>query len=142
MDMLLSYLLIFVLAATPLVELLVVIPLGAAMGLPVLPVTVVAWVGNALPVFLIIALFRVWIARRGPVRRRWGRRALRVWRRYGLPGLALLGPLLTGIHLAAIMALALGAKQRPTALWMLASLLLWAVATGLATALGVQWLTG
>ncbi len=141
MHPLFEYGLIFVLAATPLVELVVVIPLGAAMGMPLIPVTVVAFVGNALPVLGIIALYRAWVARRGPVRRRWSRRARRVWHRYGLPGVALLGPLLTGIHLAAVMALALKARQRPTLYWMLASLALWALATAAATALGLRWFT-
>ncbi|MFO8155286.1 MAG: small multi-drug export protein [Pseudomonadota bacterium] len=140
MHPLLEYGLVFILAATPLVELVVVIPLGVAMGMSLLPVTVVAFVGNALPILGIIALHRVWVARHGPVRRRWNRRARRVWHRYGLPGVALLAPLLTGIHLAAIMALALKARQRPTLYWMVASLALWAVATATATALGLHWL--
>ena len=141
MELLLKYSVVFLLAATPWVELMVVIPMGAAMGLSVTPLTVVAFIGNALPVFAIIALFRWWERRRGPVRRRWSARATRVWDRYGLPGLALLGPVLTGIHLAAVMARALGAWRRQTAQWMIASLAIWAVITGLVTAVGVEWLT-
>ncbi len=60
----------------------------------------------------------------------------RVWKRYGIPGVALQAPLLTGPLLATLLALALGAPPRPLLLWMLASVVLWgAVLTG-AAALG------
>ena len=60
----------------------------------------------------------------------------RAWKRYGIPGVALQAPLLTGPLLAAILALALGAPPRWLLLWMLASVVLWgAVLTG-AAALG------
>lgn len=140
MSELLWYAALFVLAATPFIELLVVIPLGGALGLPILPVTVIAFIGNAIPVFGIIALYRWWVARRGPIQRRWSARALRVWDRYGLPGVALTGPVLTGIHLAAVMALAMGSPQRRVWVWMTASLAVWALGTALLTALGVEWL--
>jgi len=60
----------------------------------------------------------------------------RAWKRYGIPGVALQAPLLTGPLLATILALALGAPPRTLLLWMLASVVLWgAVLTG-AAALG------
>ena len=60
----------------------------------------------------------------------------RAWKRYGIPGVALQAPLLTGPLLATILALALGAPPRWLLLWMLASVVLWgAVLTG-AAALG------
>ena len=59
-----------------------------------------------------------------------------VLERYGIPGVALQAPLLTGPVLATLMALALGAPARPLLLWMLASVVFWgAVITG-AAALG------
>jgi Ca2+/H+ antiporter, TMEM165/GDT1 family len=122
-----------------------VIPVAIGLGLSPIPVTVISFVGNALPVFGIVALFREWERRRGPVRRRWSPRARRVWDRYGLPGLALAGPAVTGIHLAAVMALALQADRRRTALWMALSLGIWSVATLLVTLAGFEgfrWLFG
>ncbi len=132
--------LVVVLAATPWIELVVVIPAGTAMGLPMLPVTATAFLGNALPVLAIAALFRWWERRRGPVQCRWGPRASRIWRRYGLPGLALLAPVVTGIHMATVMALALGTPRRRTVQWMVASLAGWTVVTGAFTALGIEQL--
>jgi len=144
-DLLWQYALVFIAAATPWLEIMIVIPVAVGVGLSPIPVTIVSFVGNALPVFGIIALFRQWERRRGPVVRRWSPRAQRVWERYGLPGVAFAGPALTGIHLAAVMALALQADRRLTALWMTLSLALWSVVTLLVTVAGFEgfrWLFG
>ncbi len=138
MDLLWQYSLVFIAAAAPWLEIVVVIPVAIGAGLAPLPVMVVSFVGNALPVFGIVALFDWWERRRGPVRQRWQGRAMRVWTRWGVPGLALAGPAVTGIHLATVMALALRADRRATALWMTLSLVLWTVGTGLVTVLGIE----
>ena len=66
----------------------------------------------------------------------------RVWKRYGIPGVALQAPLLTGPLLATVLALGLGAPPRPLLSWMLASVVLWgAVLTG-AAALGISVFSG
>ena len=140
-DFIWQYALVFLAAATPWLEIIIVIPVAVGMGLSPLPVTLVSFLGNALPIFGIIALFRRWEARRGPVQRRWSPRAKRVWDRYGLPGVALAGPLITGIHLATVMALALRADRYPTALWMTVSLGLWSALAVTATVTGIEWLS-
>jgi len=137
------YLLVFVAAATPWLEILLVIPVAISLGLAPIPVTLVAFIGNALAIYAMILLFNRWERRRGPIRWRWSPRAWRIWNRFGLPGLALAGPAVTGIHLAAIMALALQAGRRRTAFWMILSLAIWSVATTLMTLAGIegwQWL--
>ncbi|OOG23247.1 small multidrug efflux protein - like protein [Thioalkalivibrio denitrificans] len=138
MDLLWQYTLVFIAAATPWIEILIVIPVAIGAGLAPVPVAVISFVGNVLPVLGIVALFRWWETRRGPLRRRWSRRAVRVWMRWGLPGLALLGPLVTGIHLAAVMALALHAQRSATTWWMTVSLALWTVGTTLVTVAGID----
>ncbi len=60
------------------------------------------------------------------------------WKRYGIPGLALQAPLLTGPLLATILALGLGAPPRPLLYWMLASIVLWGAALTGAAALGLS----
>ena len=66
----------------------------------------------------------------------------RVWKRYGIPGVALQAPLLTGPLLATVLALGLGAPPRPLLCWMLASIVLWgAVLTG-GAALGLSIFRG
>ena len=64
------------------------------------------------------------------------KRIERVWNRYGIPGVALQAPLLSGPLLATILALGLGAPPRPLLYWMLASIVLWGAALTGAAALG------
>ena len=69
-------------------------------------------------------------------------RVERFWKRYGIPGVDLQAPLLTGPLLATVLALGLGAPARPFLSWMLASVVLWgAVLTG-AAALGLSLFSG
>ncbi|HET57530.1 MAG TPA: hypothetical protein ENN35_03700 [Deltaproteobacteria bacterium] len=131
-----QYAMLFVLAATPWIELLFVIPLGIAMGLGPISVALDVFAGNTLPVFLIVFGYDRWRTSRSPVpatedlrpggRRR--TRALRIFNKYGLPGLAMAGPLLTGIHLATIIALFFNPDRRKLLFWMTTSLLFWTVA--------------
>ncbi|WP_114575474.1 small multi-drug export protein [Saliphagus sp. LR7] len=134
------YLLVFVLAAIPWLEILLVIPAGIAIGLDPLLVAGVAFAGNALPIYGIVLAYERLAARFG-----WGEgegskrreRARRVWNSYGLPGLAFAAPVLTGVHLAAVIALGLGARGRSTLGWMTASIAVWTVAITAATVAGV-----
>ncbi len=66
-----------------------------------------------------------------------------MWERYGIPGVALQAPLLTGPLLAAtLLALALGAPPRPLLLWMLASVVFWGAVLAGAAALGLSIFSG
>ena len=66
----------------------------------------------------------------------------RVWKRYGIPGVALQAPLLTGPLLATVLALGLGAPPRPLLGWMIASIVLWGAAITGAAALGLSVFSG
>lgn len=66
----------------------------------------------------------------------------RVWKRYGIPGVALQAPLLTGPLLATVLALGLGAPARPLLIWMLTSIVLWGAALTGAAALGLSVVAG
>ncbi len=128
------YLLIFLLAAIPLLEILVVIPLGVGLGSQPVLVAIAAFLGNVLPIYGIILGHEQLAAyldqRRDspdsePSSRR--KRATQLWERYGLPGLAAASPIVTGVHLAALLALGLGSKRRTTAVWMTGSIAVWTV---------------
>ncbi len=112
-----------------------VIPAALGLGLHPLPVALLGFLGNALPVLLIVQGHRMWskyarsddsCGNKQISRRR--QRALNIWNKYGLVGLALLAPPLTGIHLATLLALAFQPGKRPLLLWMNASLAIWTVA--------------
>lgn len=76
-----------------------------------------------------------------PEPRRAGR-ARRIAARYGLPGLAAVGPVVTGTHLAAVAAVALGGSPRATVAWIAAGTVSWSVAAAAATVAGVEAVVG
>lgn len=143
-----QYASIFVLAAVPWLEILVVIPVGIGLGLDPAAVAVVAFLGNVLPIYGIIAFYRqlraAWDRRRDgttePSNRR--KRAMRIWNRYGLPGLALASPISTGVHLAAVIALAVGSPKRAVGIWMSIGIALWTVVITAGAYYGFEFVSG
>jgi len=140
-----QYGLIFVMAAIPWVEIVVVIPVGIALGINPLGVALFAFLGNLLPIYGIIAFY----ARLNSVfgwdkpnpnakasrRKEW---AKRIWNRYGLPGLALASPVITGVHLATVIALTLRSEKRTVTTWMTVSVFLWAVVLTVSAYYGIE----
>jgi hypothetical protein len=131
-DGVLRYGLIFLLAAVPLLEILVVIPLGIGLGSRPELVALAAFLGNVLPIYGIIAghqRIEAFLQRRRESETQSSRhnRAIQIWDTYGLPGLAIASPISTGVHLAALLALGLGSTRRSTAVWMTVSIAIWTV---------------
>jgi Ca2+/H+ antiporter, TMEM165/GDT1 family len=65
-----------------------------------------------------------------------GQRAKRIWHRYGLPGLALIGPFFVGSHIAAAVAMAFKAPRRLVTMWMSISLVAWTIVLAVAAYYG------
>src|SRR5699024_3498076 len=102
-----QYLLDCLRAATSLLEVLCVVRLGIVCGLFPVIVMVVGFLGNIITVIPVIFMFdkiRKWYTRRrekqGKTSKR-NTRAVELFKKYGVIGSALLGPLLTGTHIAA-----------------------------------------
>lgn len=117
---------------------------GVALGLhPVL--SGIVSIASALIGVTLVVLWgerlqgRIYRSRRLAKRRE---RIERVWKRYGIPGVALQAPLLTGPLLATVLALGLGAPPRALLRWMLASIALWGAALTGAAALGLSVVAG
>lgn len=136
---------VFVGGAIPWLEAVTVIPAGLLLGLPPIAVVILAVVGNLITVAF-AAYFGAEIRRRIQLRReQQGKtttskrdgRALRVARRYGLPGLAILGPLGVGTQLAAVAAIGLGFPATRTFLWVGGATIGW---SAVITVLAVQGL--
>ncbi len=153
-ETILLYLTIVVLAAVPWVEILVVIPFGIGVGLNPVAVAVLAFIGNVIPVILIVIGFEQfnywWARRRGaflvnPGDESWdtGRRARakQIMRKYGLPGTAALGPILIGVHFGTILALLMSAPRYQIIGWMAGSLIIWTIGITVASWAGISWLT-
>lgn len=141
-----EYTLVFILAAVPWIEIAAVIPLAIIRGLQPVLVILLAFVGNLSTIILLIYLFdqiKYFLTSRkkdnGDKKEdKRQERAKRIWNKYGLPGLALLGPVLTGIHIAAFIGLSLGATKTWTLLWTAISLLVWSIAFGVGAYYGVE----
>jgi uncharacterized membrane protein len=160
-------------AATPWLEVLIVIPIGIGMGLHPIIVGIVSYIGNFLPIILIVytltfikrtRIYQQWQQKRQDKkqhnrhmeglsakkkeerrlkeekRSRRQQRAKSIFYSYGLPGLAFLGPLVTGIHLATIIALTLKANKRHTTVWMGVGLGAWTICITVASYYSIDWI--
>lgn len=150
-----SYVVVFLAAATPVIEVLVVIPAGILAGMPAGPTAAVAVAGNLTTVVAVaFAGERTsgwWRARRAaraveagdpvaadaPPRRDRSGRARELARRWGVPGLALLAPITTGTHIATVAAVAAGNDVRRVLRWMTGGLVAWSAAAAIATSTGL-----
>lgn len=148
---------LFLGGALPWLEAIVVIPVGVLAGLPPVLVVLFAVTGNLLTVGL-AAIFgerlrNWWTTRRStrdetttknpdPVKleRRHRRRARikRVMDRWGILGLAVLGPIGLGTQFSALAAVALGAGARQTIIWVGAGTVAWSVLAALLTVSGIS----
>lgn len=141
-----EYFLVFLGAAIPWLELALVIPLGIVTGLNPFWVVIVGFVGNMVTVMALIIgyeRFNLWLSKRreGKEQKESKRsdRAKKIWNKYGLPGMLLLGPVLIGTHIAAFIGMTLGASKRQTTIWSVISIALWAIAFGVLTAFGFDF---
>ncbi|MBD8015872.1 small multi-drug export protein [Microbacterium sp. APC 3898] len=146
--MIYEYFLVFLGAAIPWFEIALVIPLGIIWGLSPFWVMVLAFVGNMVTVLALIIgfdRFQIWYNKRqeakGKAVSKKNERAKRIWNKYGLPGLAMLGPILIGTHIAAFIGMTLGATKKNTTLWLTISIAVWTLAFGILTALGFDFFT-
>ena len=139
-----EYIVVFLLAAVPWFEIAAVIPLGILRGLQPVWVVVLALIGNLSTIILVVYLFeriRDYLVRKKGVIKEDGKRqerAKRIWNKYGFPGLALLGPILIGTHIAAFIGMSFGATKNWTLLWMTISLVIWSVLLGIAAFYGIE----
>ncbi|SDI49001.1 small multi-drug export protein [Natribacillus halophilus] len=176
MDYLIYLLIVFVGAAIPLIEYMVVIPIGIIVGLPTIPIIIIAFLGNLATVLLLILLVdkvRELIRKRrrekAPVPEpaeaaeedsvehmeteaddtaetsayekyssKQTQKAYKLWDKYGLPGLAILGTGLLSSHLTALMACTFGGNRAYVSIWMIISLAIWSIVTGVAVHLGMD----
>ncbi|MFE8697630.1 small multi-drug export protein [Cytobacillus sp. FJAT-53684] len=163
--MLVSYLLVFLLAAIPLFELVTVIPLAIIGGLSPVPVAILGFLGNLLTILLLIVfvdkikiLLKTRKLKRNVVNEVEGvggqytegteteqdskkqKRARALFDKYGLPGLTIFGPLLVGSHISAFMGMSFGSRRGLVTGWMIASLVIWTIVSAVLANSGVSFL--
>lgn len=142
--MVVSYLIVFLLAAIPFFEVAAIVPIAIIGGLPAVPVMIIALLGNLLTIVLLIVFIdsiRAWRRKkRGQTdeeqESKRHQRAKKLWDKYGLPGLAFIGPFFVGSHLSALLSITFGGTRKKTLVLMTASLVVWTVVLGLAAEYG------
>ncbi len=131
---------VFVLGA---IEIWVSIPTGFALGLHPVTIALVSAIGGmagATAVTLFGVRVREWIRRRRHKKKASKKESgmiKRIWDRYGVVGLGLLAPLITGAPAGTALGIALGAPRQRLLVWMNIGVFIWSVILTAAVALGV-----
>ncbi|MGG1635069.1 small multi-drug export protein [Paenibacillus sp. FSL K6-3182] len=142
------YIVLFLLAAAPWLDVFLVVPLGIVAGLSPVAVAIIGFAGNFLLVLLLGLFFKQfskWNTNRKlkkgiTTTSKKETRARRIWERYGLPGLALLAPLIVGTDIAALLALSLGSSRKRVIQWMAVSLAVWTIVMALGSVYGFSYM--
>lgn len=117
-------------------EAIAVVPGGIALGLDPTATVISAAIGNAITIFLFAYLgsgIRGWIVQRrvsrgkSPESQKF-EKAVRAFDRYGIYGMALLGPVIIGTQFAAAASVAAGVKPLRVSILITSSMVLWASA--------------
>lgn len=143
--------------AIPWLEAIIVIPLGIVAGGPPVLVVLAGVTGNLLTL-AVAAWFgervRNWVRRRlaqqreargepsagSPAVQKRRQRIERIMNRWGMPGLAVLGPLGLGTQVSAVVAVAAGVGARVSFTWIAAGTLAWSAVAAVLAAYGVSFL--
>ncbi len=126
---------VFLAGAIPWFEAIAVVPAGIIFGLDPILVVIAAVVGNASTIFLFAfagSQIRSWLLKRREAKGKVGEskrfaRAQEAFNKWGVYGMALLGPLLIGTQFAAAVSVAAGVKPLKSALIVTAGMVFWAV---------------
>ncbi|MBY6193740.1 small multi-drug export protein [Marinobacter hydrocarbonoclasticus] len=147
------YLSVFVGAAIPVLEVWIAVPLGVIAGLPWFPAAIAGFVGNLVSLLPVIyasekvsAFVHRWLKRSKPTENEEAQplktdRKHRILEKFGVPGLAFLGPFLIGVHAAAAFAIGIGAARKNVLGWFTLSLLVCSLLFGFLAGLGITELS-
>ena len=126
---------IFIAGAIPWFEAIAVIPSGIIFGLDPILTVIAAVLGNGLTIFLFAyagSQIRQWLLRRREAKGKVGEsksfaKAQAAFDKYGIYGMAVLGPILIGTQFAAAISVAAGVKPFKAASLVTAGMILWSV---------------
>lgn len=124
------------------IELWAAIPAGMALNLHPLLICIASATGAIIGALLIILfgdVLRKRLLKKKNKKERTKGRIYLIWEKYGVIGLGLLSPLITGALLGAAIGISLGAAPRKLILWLSIGIVIWAV---LLTAIGTLGLEG
>ena len=111
-------------------ELWAAIPAGTALGLPPLLNGIASALGAVIGALLIIVAgdrLRSWLLKKREKTHSRESRIYKIWDKYGVIGLGLLSPLLTGAPLGAAIGISLGAPPKRLFFWMSIGIVVWTI---------------
>jgi hypothetical protein len=138
---------IFIAGAIPWMEAIAVVPAGILFGLDPVLTVIAAVAGNAITIFLFAyagSSIRAWLIKRREAKGKSGdspkyQKAIAAFDKYGIWGMAALGPILIGTQFAAAASVAAGVKPLKVSILITASMALWSIAIAwVMVALGVN----
>lgn len=144
LDVIWAYVLVFLLSALPFVEGVLLAPIAILAGLSTVPVIILAIVGNLLTVYIVVLFIdqlRRWF-RKDRAKDNSGKRAERaqkLWNKFGIGGLSLIGPFIVGSHLTAFLGLIFGGTKRNVTIWMTISITAWCIVLAILAHFGISF---
>lgn len=137
LDLLLQYLGVFIISFIPFVESPGSAIVGSLIGIPIIVAVIISIIGNWISVIFVILFFNALFTKirnrnskkEGFVHNR-ATKARERYDKYGVPGLALIAPLVASAHIAAFTSLAAGANKRSVIFWHSVSIVFWGILGG------------
>jgi Ca2+/H+ antiporter, TMEM165/GDT1 family len=134
---------IFIAGAIPWMEAIAVVPTGVILGLDPIATVIAAVLGNAITIFIfayLVSTIRAKIVERRVAKGKTAEspkfeKALMAFDRYGIYGMAFLGPIIIGTQFAAAASVAAGVRLLRVSILITSSMILWA--SGIAAAMVV-----
>lgn len=129
-------------AGLGIIELWAAIPAGLALGLHPVLTGIASALGSIVALVLVVILgerIRNWIISRRKRKKLEDEnsRIYRVWNKYGVIGLGLLSPLITGAPLGAAIGISLGAPPSRLIMWMAFGIVVWTIILTMISTLGM-----
>lgn len=134
----------------PFIESDVGVAIGIAVGVPAIPATIAAIVGNWIAVMAVILLtdkIRSWLYRnqntsgkKAPGKKY--EKVMRAVQKWGVPGASLLAPTLVGTHITAFFMAASGVDKKYLMFWQTVAIVLWGIIFGVVMATAMAAIKG
>ncbi|RST61181.1 hypothetical protein D5F11_003790 [Siminovitchia terrae] len=141
-----QYIAVFIIGFVPFLEAFVAVPIGILLDLPFILVVLVGATANWLSVMVLIvfsSFTRSLFSEREKnnsdhfINRRF-QKAKAYFNKYGVPGIALLGPIIGTNHIGALVCIIAKANKKNIILWQTVSIVIWAIGTGVLLIYGVD----
>lgn len=127
-------------AALAIFELWAAIPVGTALKLHPLFNGLASGLGAIIGVLLVVVIgdrLRNWLLRKKEQKKKG--RIYKIWEKYGVIGLGLLAPLITGAPLGAAIGVSLGAPPKRLFYWMSTGIVIWTIVLVVISTLGFSF---